>query len=112
MLRFRPLKLPGQRSIFSRSHQICHKSTDSKIPLPDHFYEMNERSQQHLERFIAAKEKEALKDLRKLSLKARKSLDDLKAIIERLENTRIDKDVNTPGDSKRRTQDKEKSKAR
>lgn len=73
---------------------------------------MNGRSQQHLERFIATKEKDALKDLRKLSQKARKSLDDLKAIIERLENTRIDQDVDTPGKAKGRTQDKEKSKAR
>lgn len=111
MLQSRLVRLPGQRFIVPSSRHASQQTTEpkskpkpvpkskpdsksehkpkSKTKVPAHFYELDLRSRKHLDRFIANKEIEALADLKKQARAARKTLDELQTIIERLENIRI-----------------------
>lgn len=65
-------------------------------------WKMDLRSERHMERFIAMKEEEALQDLKNKVQLARDKVEDLHAIIQRLENIRIDQqpDIRADGKSK------------
>jgi len=51
---------------------------------------MDIRSERHMERFITMKEEEAMKDLKDKVQIARDKVEELHAIVQRLENIRID----------------------
>jgi hypothetical protein len=88
MLRVQLVKRSSPLPALCRPFQVFHRSYASKKQARE--WPMDSRTERHMERFIAMKEEEALSDLRHKVQEARQKLDDLQAIIYRLENVRID----------------------
>lgn len=88
MLRVQLVTRSRPQAALCRPFQVLHRSYASEKRTRE--WPKDVRMERHMERFIAMKEEEALSDLRQKVQEARQKLDDLQAIIHRLENVRID----------------------